>query len=346
MRFHLVGLPHTQTTAAFSSCAYTQKVVKFADMMTKRGHTVYLYAGDDNSASCHEHIPCINEEERAKAVGSDFYTSASTDETLPYWKKFNANVVGAIKLRAQPQDFICVSWGKCHKPIADALPHMMTVEYGVGYPGTFSKYRVWESYAWMHYCYGNRAVQRGEYYDAVIPNFFNPEDFPFVIKKLDYFVFMGRLIDDKGAQVAADACRLEGAKLYIAGNGTPPNYGEYLGSIGPHQRGLLMSHAKAVFVPTRYIEPFGGVAVEAQMCGTPVITTDWGAFPETVEQGVTGFRCRTQREFRNAMRDVDTLEPLYIRKRALSLYSTDVVARQYEDYFNRLLTLWGKGWNA
>ncbi|MFZ1935353.1 MAG: glycosyltransferase [Thermoguttaceae bacterium] len=60
---------------------------------------------------------------------------------------------------------------------------------------------------------------------------------------------------------------------------------EYIGCIGPKQRAKEMGQAKAVFVPTESAEPFGNVTVEAQFCGTPVITTDWGAFPETAEHG-------------------------------------------------------------
>lgn len=45
MNFHVVSLPHTQTTAAYPSCAFTQKVVRFCRMMKARGHHVTLYAG-------------------------------------------------------------------------------------------------------------------------------------------------------------------------------------------------------------------------------------------------------------------------------------------------------------
>ena len=134
-----------------------------------------------------------------------------------------------------------------------------------------------------------------------------------------------------------------GVKLKIAGNGEPPSYGEYVGEVGPVERGELMSKAIAVFVPTIYVEPFGGVHAEANLCGTPVITTDWGVFTETVTNGVNGYRCRTFQEFLDAMEAVKTLDRKKIRKNAQKRFSTKVVAKQYEDYFNRLNLLWGKG---
>ena len=46
MRFHVVSLPHTNTTLDFSACAYTEKVRKFCVMMQGLlGHEVFLYAG-------------------------------------------------------------------------------------------------------------------------------------------------------------------------------------------------------------------------------------------------------------------------------------------------------------
>lgn len=350
MRFHVVSLPHTQTTKSFSSCAYTEKVRKFCNMMKARGHTVFLYAGEQNEAQCDELIPCITEAERTAVVGDKPYVYAATDQNLPHWRNFNAKVFAGIDARAQTRDIICVSFGRCHESIAKACPGLLTVEIGVGYSGTFSPYRVWESYAWMHACYGaaagDAANADGRWYETVIPNFFEPADFPFSAEKDNYFLFIGRLIERKGVRVATQACKLENAPLILAGYGDKQDYGTHIGVVTPEQRGILMSRARAVFVPTEYVEPFGGVAVEAMMCGTPVITTDWGAFTETVVQGVTGYRCRLLREFRQAMHDVEKLNPAEIRKYALSRYAPEAVAPQYEAYFERLDTLWGAGWNA
>lgn len=90
MRFHVVSLPHTQTTEQYASCAFTEKVRKFCIMMrTILGHEVFLYSGEYNDAPCNEHVQCLSEAERAAAVGDTHISQASFDWTLPQWVKFN-----------------------------------------------------------------------------------------------------------------------------------------------------------------------------------------------------------------------------------------------------------------
>lgn len=353
MRFHVLSLPHTHTLNEFSSCAYTVKVINFCRMMKMRGHTVYLYSGDKNEAPCDEHISCITEQERIDHIVGEHTTSkklvATWDNSNRGWQLYNERAIEAIKERKYPEDFLCVIGGTCHKPVADAMPENLAVEFGVGYAGVFSQHRVFESYAWMHMHYGayfhqNICDADGHWNDAVIPGYLDPAIFPFESKKDDYFLFIGRLIDRKGFQIAVDVCKDLGKRLVVCGQGDPPPNCDYRGVVGPEERGLLMSKAKAVFVPTIYVEPFGNVNIEAQACGTPVITTDWGAFTETVEDGVTGFRCRTFGEFKRAAERVGELDPYYIRKRIIKHYSLDAIAKKYEDYFVRLLNVRRNGW--
>jgi glycosyltransferase involved in cell wall biosynthesis len=349
MRFHVAALPHTHTTVDYIACAYTAKVINFCRMMKDRGHTVILYGGEQNTAPCDEHVVCVSEAERAAHVGKDHFTSASFDYTKPFWINANARIIAGIAERRQERDFICLIGGYAQKQIADAFPAMQSVEFGVGYGGVFSNYKVFESYAWMHTVYGARSGGKphdidGHWWDAVIPGYLDPAQFPFEETPDDYFMFIGRLVDRKGYRTAVDVCFDLGARLVVAGQGDPPIGCEYVGVVGPEERGRLMSKAKAVFVPTQYLEPFGNVNIEAQACGTPVITTDWGAFPETVEHGKTGFRCRTFGEFKRAALEVGNLDRQYIRKRALSNYSLDVIGAKYEAYFQRLLYLWEDGW--
>ena len=94
------------------------------------------------------------------------------------------------------------------------------------------------------------------------------------------------------------------------------------------------------------MEPFNSVAVEAQLCGTPVISTDWGGFTETIEHGQSGFRCSYLGEFVDAVRRVDSLDRRYVRSRAKDKYSMWNLCADYEHYFSRLEKLWGDGWNS
>ena len=340
-------MPHTQVTRDFAVDAFTEKVRRFSTMMHELGHEVFLYAGEESEANSTEHIVCISEQERLEAVGSNHYINASYDINSKHWKTFNNNAIREIKKRIKPRDFICLTSGLAHKPVADAFPEHISVEYSVGYPGSFSKYRVFESYAWMHSIYAsykNPADLKGEFFDDVIHGFLEPEMFPFVKEPSDYYLYIGRVTQMKGVAIASEVCKALGKKLIVAGPGDPPKYGEFIGPVDTVRRAELMGNAIAVFAPTMYIEPFGYVVIESQMCGTPTITTDWGAFVETNINGVTGYRARMFEEFLLAAEKVKQLNREKIREHALANYSTEVAALKYDRYFTNLMKLWDNGW--
>jgi glycosyltransferase involved in cell wall biosynthesis len=375
-RFHVVSLPHTQVTKEYITCAYTQKVLNFCKMMKSRGHEVMLYASEDCDVAVDEHITCITKDEQAKHFGNNDYKKEfykiSWDENLPYWKVMNENAAEEIKKRIKPGDFVCLIGGVCQKPIADKLPGATIVEFGIGYQGFFSDFKVFESYAWMHYTYGlqvgyspppppgqNKRFENGQAFDVVIPNYFDKDDFPKLYEKEDYYLYIGRFIPRKGAHIAVELTGKTGKKLIMAGQGVTEIkdgriigtdmevYGEHIkhiGTVSAAERSELMGKAKAVLVPTQYIEPFAGVHIEAMLCGTPVITTDWGVFPETVVNGFNGYRCRTMGEMMKAVEDVNTLDSAKIRDYAMRNYTLDRVSELYQAYFEQLATLDGEGW--
>ena len=352
-RFHVVSLPHTQTTGEYTHCAYTQKVRKFCNMMTDLGHEVILYASEENEARVSELVTVITKDKQRELFGNSDHTkdffNLKWDMYEPGWVEMNSNAIKAIADRIQPTDFICIIGGTCQKVISDAFPNHMSVEYGIGYLGTYSKYRVFESYAHMHYVHGQDHDDNGSFYDTVIPNYYDNEEFPFAEEKDDYFLFIGRLIDRKGWRIAQEVCEKLGKRLILAGQGQISGYGEHIGVVGVEKRGELMSKAKAVFVPTTYIEPFGGVHAEALLCGTPVITTNFGVFTETVTNGVNGYRCDVFRDFLAATQAVEGFsndQRKKIRKAAQERFSTQIVALEYEKYFDRLYDLWDRGWYA
>jgi len=343
---HIISLPHTSTTWDFSWCAYTMKALKLARMMEKLGYVVYLYASTESIFE--NTIPCVMAPPTAKVTEPEW--------SLKYFEAMNTKVIYEIQKRIQPKDLILLTTGLPQKPIADAFPNNQPVEYGVGYEGVFSNFKVFESNAWMHTVYGwqqglgkmSIMNAQGRFYDTVIPNYFEVDQFPMGTGEGNYLLYIGRLIDLKGIGIAMDTAKRSGLELVVAGQGDPQSVAgaTYRGVVGPEERSELMGNARAVLVPSLYLEPFGGVNVEAQLCGTPVITTDWGAFPETVEDGKTGFRCRTMAEFTKAVEDVGKLKRTYIRKRAIDKYSAPVVAKQYDRYFKNLMGLYGAGFNA
>ena len=312
-------------------------------MMYGLGHEVILYAGQENEAAADQVVHIASPKNDPENIPEFSHQS-------PEFVWFNNEVIEEIKISEPgPQDFICIIGGSAQQPISAAFPELMSVEYGVGYGGTFAKFRVFESYAWMHTVYGAHAQNAhnadGFFFDDVIPNYFDVREFEFVADPQEYLVYLGRLIDRKGWRLAVEIAEQTGKRLLIAGAGDPgelPPHCTYIGVVDPGTRSTLLGNALAVLTPSLYLEPFCGVHVEAMLCGTPVITTDWGVFTETVTPEV-GRRCRMFSEFKSAVNEVRHLDRAAIRDYAISRFSTEVIGPRYEAYFERLSTLWERG---
>lgn len=365
---HVLAFPHTQTTSEYATCAYTQRVVKFCRMMTGRGRKVILYSGEENEAPCDEHVVVLTEERRREWFGphdeSDLNRGGfDWNPWSPWWAEMNARAIGAIASRSVPTDILCIPQGLSQKAVADAFPSMIVAEFCVGYEGIIigrqpsPAFAAFESHTHRHLVYGLNGWRTPREYDAVIPNQFDPAELPYGDGG-DYLLFVGRLIQNKRADVVARIGAELGMRVVVAGPGATawgdgfveypegkarsPGL-EYVGPIGIEERAELMGGAACVITPTTYIEPFCGVAVEAMMCGTPVVATNFGAFTETVLEGVSGYRFQTLQEALDATENAMRLDRRAVHDYAMSRYSLEAVAPMYDRWLGNLDLLWGDG---
>jgi glycosyltransferase involved in cell wall biosynthesis len=370
--FHFLGMPHTTTHPMHSHCAYTMKVLKALKMFSRRGHRCIDYSNEGALVPPGvEHVDIFTEAERASYFGAfekQKLHHIDWDPSKPYWVEHNRRLVEAIKPRVSKGDFLMTLSGNCQvAPVGDAFPGSyggtafgpMMVEWGIGYYGTQSVYRVFESHSHREWVMGAAGHKVEANSSAVVHNFFDVDDFPIdppatertkpIIDAGPYYLFLGRVIQDKGIDIALDTMKdLGGHRFVIAGSGewsSPlPPYVTLFGHANIEERASLMANAVALMNPTKFREPFGGTAVEAQFAATPAITTDQGAFCETVR---APWRCASHREFLEAARYAQTLstaERRVFRVRAKAMFSLEAIAPQYERYFQRLMDRWGAGW--
>jgi glycosyltransferase involved in cell wall biosynthesis len=121
-----------------------------------------------------------------------------------------------------------------------------------------------------------------------------------------YYLFLGRLVPEKGIDTLLDAWRslerrLGSAcpKLVIAGTGPEESKVrkatvrqgkiEYAGFVSGEAKQRLLTGGRAVLAPSVWWEPLGLIAYEAYDHGKPVIAARSGGLVETVQEGEGGF---------------------------------------------------------
>ena len=363
IRLHMPAIPHTITRIEYSHCAFTGKVLRFSPMMRSRGFEVYHYGTETSESGATKDIqifsldewkelriasykqlhPEMSDEDVKKKLSDPtaFVGELANYDTklyIEFNRRFREELLK--NYRSTTTDIVCIP---LYPYRAIEGLQVVAVESGIGYPNSAMDYRIFESYAWMH---AHLEKGWGKNYWFVVPNYFDSRDWPLSLTpKVDTVGFLGRIYDGKGCgEIVEVAKRMPHLRFVLCGQGNPAPYLVspnifYKPPIHGNERAEYMGSLVALFAPTGFVEPFCGVAVEAQLCGTPVITKDYGAQTETVENFKTGLRCHTVADYQYGIEMAvrGEFDRKYISERAVRLYDMFNVARQYEYAFKTIM---------
>ena len=168
----------------------------------------------------------------------------------------------------------------------------------------------------------------------------------------DYLAFLGRISPEKRVDRAIEVARRVGMPLRIAAkvddidreyfeHQIEPLLGadhiDFIGEIGPDEKGEFLGRARALLFPIDWSEPFGLVMIEAMACGTPVIAYRSGSVPEVITDGVSGFIVDDIDGAVAAVRRLDEIDRAACRAAFEERFTVERMARDYLAAYERLI---------
>jgi glycosyltransferase involved in cell wall biosynthesis len=353
---HVLGVPHTIPHEDYLVCAFTAKVLLFPEVIQPFGWDVIEYSNQGSDSKAREHV-VILAKDRLRALSQRRSREEPHDADVnnaDLKEEFQRVLLDKIRSHAKPGDIVCHVWGP-NMEVYDLLRDCHHIELSVGYtasPGL--PFRVYESSAWMHWHYGKAGQEDGNNYKWVIPSALDAERWTFHEKPDDYALFVGRVTPRKGLNTIVEiARRMPELPILVHGPGDPSPWATeappnllFKGPIFGAELVDVVQRAGCMLMPTNFIEPFGFSGIEAQLCGVPLIAASYGAFHETVVEGITGYRCHTLADWVEAIRISKSLDRRHIATLACGKYSKEVVGKQYDWALKQLADLSGRGWYA
>jgi glycosyltransferase involved in cell wall biosynthesis len=209
-----------------------------------------------------------------------------------------------------------------------ATPHITTI-HGNGIPGSFGPEHVFVSQDHMRRMWGRHYVYNG----------IDPADYEFRREKNGDLLFLGlasRRV--KGVDRAIRIARRSNRRLLIAG-GRGISFSRrirWAGMVDNERKRELLASSSALLNPIRWLEPFGLVAVEALVSGTPVIASPLGAMCELVVPEV-GALCPDEDSFLEALDRIGDWSPDRCRARVLEHFTHLTMAGGYLELYRRAI---------
>ena len=103
---------------------------------------------------------------------------------------------------------------------------------------------------------------------------------------------------------------------------------QYVGRADLKLKNELLGNSMAMLFPIQWNEPFGLVMVEAMACGTPVLAMPGGSVPDVMENGVSGYICRTVQQMAKRVGELH-FEPKAVRQYVEDNFSLQRMVANY-----------------
>jgi glycosyltransferase involved in cell wall biosynthesis len=190
-------------------------------------------------------------------------------------------------------------------------------------------------------------------YTRTVYNGLDPDKFKFYDQPQDHFIFLSRLVPEKGAHNAIAAAKKLGAKLEVYGKTKKAaKYQTYWQKIKSEFDDKLITYhgeapyakvnqyfgqARAFLFPIEWEEAFGLVMIEAMASGTPVIAFNRGSVPEIVKDGETGFVVENVDQMAEAMKKIDQIDRAACRKHVEENFSIAKMVAGYEEVYKDIV---------
>jgi len=192
---------------------------------------------------------------------------------------------------------------------------------------------------------------------TIKPNFtYLPKGFD-DIKREDYFLFIGRLSEEKGIKLLINAFENSSLKLKIAGTGPLEDFVkecsnkckniEYIGNLDKHCVLNQLKNCNALVFPSIWYEGMPLTIIESFACSTPIISSNLGAMSSMIVHGENGFHfepgnVNDLKAVVNRFNSLSEIEKEKMRNNAFenyqSNYSPELQLGYFEAIYNKVIS--------
>ncbi len=305
--------------------------------LVDRGHQVTLFATGNSETKAQELVSV-----REMPFRGDY------SEVQEY-----QNIAGAF---ARHQDFDLIHCAVEHKSVlfgkAVSTPSLHSIRYGEFFEHEIELLREYQDLCFVANSQSLTELLPFLNWQGFVYNGLKIEDFPFKEKKEDYLLFLARVNEQKGADLAIETARKLNKRLFLVGNMVDRDRDfleskvkpyldndqiVYLGEVSGPRKLELLQNAEAVLQPVRFFEACSNTLLEAMACGTPVVATDSGSNRELIEDGRTGFVVKDGEDLAEAVSRVKEIDPAHCRQRVSDNFSLEAMINGYERIYDKLL---------